>query len=85
MFISAGFGIGSILSAGFQCIPLSMLWEIGVSGKCFDVVWFYFANSAINIVTDMIIYLMPIPTLWKLQLPVVQRIGLCAVLGLGGL
>lgn len=85
MFVAAGFGIGSILSAALQCIPLTMLWDATVTGKCLDVVGFYFANSALNIVTDLIIYLMPIPTLWKLQLPVVQRVGLCAVLGLGGL
>jgi hypothetical protein len=85
MAVSICFGVGSVLSAGLQCIPTAMLWDINVKGKCLDINLFYFANAALNIVTDTIIYCLPIPTLWKLQLPVVQRIGLCVVLGLGGL
>lgn len=85
IFVSIGFGLGSILTAGLQCIPISMLWDITVKGKCVDINKFYFANAGLNIFTDLMIYGLPIPTLWKLRLPVVQRVGLCVVLGLGGL
>lgn len=85
IFVAASFGIGSIMSAALQCIPISMLWDTTVEGSCININTFYFANSALNIITDMIIYILPIPILWKLQLPVIQRVGLCAVLGLGGL
>lgn len=85
MFVSISFGVGSVLSAALQCIPISMLWDVTVKGRCIKVNLFYYANAALNITTDMIIYILPLPTLWKLQLPIIQRVGLCGVLGLGGL
>jgi hypothetical protein len=83
--VSIGFGVGSIMSAALQCIPISMLWDATVEGKCIDINKFYFANASLNIFTDTVIYCLPIPTLWRLRLPTVQRVGLCAALGLGGL
>ncbi|TVY50486.1 hypothetical protein LCER1_G008140 [Lachnellula cervina] len=83
--VSVVLGVGSILAAALQCIPIASLWNATIKGKCINVNLFYFANAAVNIITDAIIYCMPIPTLWRLQLPMIQRIGLCALLGLGGL
>jgi hypothetical protein len=85
MFVSISFGVGSVLSAALQCVPISMLWDATVKGRCINVNLFYYANASLNIITDTIIYVLPLPTLWKLQLPVIQRVGLCGVLSLGGL
>jgi hypothetical protein len=36
-----------------------------------------------NIATDLVIFALPIPVLWKLQLPNSQRYSLIAVFGFG--
>jgi hypothetical protein len=79
------FGMGSIFTVALQCRPLSMLWNPDQPGKCIRVVDFYYANAGINIVTDVVIYLLPIKVLWGLQIPKRQRIGLMFLFGLGGL
>jgi len=40
-------------------------------------------NSSINIATDLIFALVPIPMVWKLQVTVQTRIGLAVILSLG--
>jgi hypothetical protein len=42
------------------------------------------AQTIINVVTDAMIYLLPLPTLFTLSLPASQRIGLMVLFGVGG-
>ena len=83
--ISATFGISSVFAAGLQCVPISMLWDSTQPGHCINVNNFYFANAGIHIFTEILIYLLPIHTLWKLHLPLRQKLGLCGLMGLGAM
>lgn len=87
MVMVIGFGIGSIAAVLFQCLPLSSLWDpvAAVSAKCIKLVDFYYANAAISLSLDVVILCLPIRVLWGLHMPIRQRIGLCALFGLGGL
>jgi hypothetical protein len=42
------------------------------------------AQIVINVATDFIIYVLPMPTLFQLKLPSSQRIGLMVLFGVGG-
>jgi len=42
------------------------------------------AQTVINVVTDFMIYVLPMPTLFHLRLPSSQRIGLMILFGVGG-
>lgn len=78
----------NVLTCIFQCLPISYVWEQvipGVHGKCVNINQFYLANAALNILTDFLTYTLPMPMLWQLHLPKRQKIGLIAILGLGGL
>ena len=74
--------------AGFcSCMPLSYLWEQieGAQGYCFDInSWFRWSNFA-NIVTDIVLLILPIPIVWRLQVPKSVRIGLTLTFLLGSL
>jgi vacuolar-type H+-ATPase subunit I/STV1 len=85
IFISASFGISSVFAAGLQCIPMSMLWDSTQPGHCINVNAFYFANAGIHILTEVLIYILPMHTLWKLHLPLRQKLGLCGLMGLGAM
>ena len=41
------------------------------------------AHSAIGVATDFLIFCLPIPVLWKLQLPLRKRIGVLAIFTTG--
>lgn len=62
-----------------------MLWDASQPGHCIDVNSFYFANAGIHILTEILIYLLPIRTLWNLHLPARQKLGLCGLLSVGAM
>lgn len=41
------------------------------------------AQSAVGVATDFLIFCLPIPVLWKLQLPLRKRIGVLAIFTTG--
>ena len=76
----------SVLTMVLMCQPLSSFWEDGgfiVPGKCLDFKTTLYISAAINLVTDIMIILLPIPGLKSLQLPAREKIGLIAVFSLG--
>lgn len=42
-----------------------------------------FANAGINIASDLVLAIIPIPLLWKLQIPKKQKFILTSLFGLG--
>lgn len=88
MVIVGSQATANVLTCIFQCLPVSYAWDQvtpGSHGKCVKINEFYLANAALNILTDFMTYTLPMPMLWELQLPKAQKIGLIAILGLGGL
>ncbi|RDW65090.1 hypothetical protein BP6252_10741 [Coleophoma cylindrospora] len=84
MAISIALGISSIISICFQCVPFSKTWSHTGPGYCFNTEAFYIANTWLNVITDLVIYALPIPILWGLNIPRQQRFGLCVLFGIGG-
>jgi len=66
------------------CRPLSLYWTARQNGHCFDIYAFWFFSAGFNIVTDIALCILPIPTLVTLQLPRKQKYGLICVFLLGG-
>ncbi|KAF4551619.1 Hypothetical protein D9617_13g101210 [Elsinoe fawcettii] len=83
--VTGVYGFWSIFANMFMCTPIPYFWNRGIAGgKCLDTTAVWFANAGINIVTDIIIFLLPMPALKALQLPKKQKIGLMFVFALGG-
>jgi hypothetical protein len=70
--------IGSFI----QCIPLQALWDPEVKGTCLGL-GVTLGNSIMHIITDFVIFALPLPTLAKLKLHKRQKIGLLLVFSLG--
>jgi hypothetical protein len=86
MFIVGSQATSNVCACIFQCAPIKFLWDRTLpGGRCININAFYLANAALNIFTDFLTYTLPMPMLWKLQLPKRQKIGLVTILGLGGL
>ncbi|KAF7717488.1 Uncharacterized protein PECH_007958 [Penicillium ucsense] len=72
-----------VLVAAFQCQPIKMAWTGTGPGKCVEINIFYLANAALNILTDLLTYTLPIRVIFKLQMPQKQKIALIFILCLG--
>lgn len=70
-----------VFLAIFNCRPISAFWTH--EGSCFDFKKFAIGYAVVNIVTDFAIWLMPIPNVWKIQLPTPQKVALSLIFALG--
>ncbi|KAJ5512832.1 hypothetical protein N7463_002384 [Penicillium fimorum] len=87
-FVVLGLSIASGLVLAFSCFPPAKFWDLTgtVPGHCMSPTsqqTFYEANGVLNIVTDILIYLTPVPMLWKVQMPLRKKLALMGVFGVG--
>ncbi|KAL2826423.1 hypothetical protein BDW59DRAFT_171819 [Aspergillus cavernicola] len=73
----------NVLTAAFQCRPIPKAWDVSIEGTCVNINVFYLANAALNILTDLLTYTLPIRVIFKLQMPRKQKIALVLILCLG--
>ena len=65
--------------------PISSYWDFLANHRdCIPEGPPLVAQTVINVVTDFMIYVLPMPTLFHLRLPSSQRIGLMILFGVGG-
>lgn len=70
----------------FECSPIHYFWDrMPIGGQCIDVQRFFTGQSVVNIITDAVLLALPLPLIWRLQLPLGQKLGLSAVFLLGSL
>ncbi|KAE9373323.1 hypothetical protein N431DRAFT_482387 [Stipitochalara longipes BDJ] len=80
----AAYGIYTIMSNIFACIPVSAFWSPTPDMRCISKKFSWFFNASFNILTDLVIIALPIPTLKSLKLPARQKVGLMVIFALGG-
>lgn len=76
--------IWTLVSAVTACIPLQAYWdyELHAGAHCWGyTVWW--ANVALHMGTDWLIFLMPLPVIWRLTLPRRQKLVLVGVFAVG--
>jgi hypothetical protein len=77
--------LASTVATCFQCRPLAFWWDKSIpGGTCFDVDAFLRGQAITNPVLDAVIVLLPIRSIWALQLPERKRIELLFVFGVAG-
>jgi hypothetical protein len=80
------FGIGMLFQTIFQCSPVDYGWNKTVKhGSCVDAMLVYRIASPINLLTGVLILVMPMPLVWRLHAPRGQKVALTAVFMIGGL
>lgn len=79
-------GLWTVISGFVFCIPVSDFWRAPppVAVKhCLPKGPVWYANAAMQIFSDVVILILPMPLLYKLQLPRPQKIGIMLVFGVG--
>lgn len=81
--VLAVFTLPAILLAIFACNPVQSYWRPEIKGKCIDSVFIGVISVGVSIITDVLIFVLPLRQIWKLHLPLRQRIQVIASLGAG--
>ena len=65
------------------CIPLEKIWNPTLPGSCFNISKFYVGIQIPNVITDIVIFIIPLPVISHLPLPRHQRWSLVGIFGVG--
>lgn len=62
--------VASIFATVFQCTPVAAAGDFTITdAKCYKLVNYLYDSTAVNIVTDLVLCIAPLPCLCNLQLP----------------
>lgn len=76
-------GIGITVTLLLACRPLPAYWDASVAGKCLKMVTFTYFTNISNLITDVWIFLLPIPMIWHLQLQTKKKLMLSLIFCIG--
>jgi len=80
---AAGFAL--LMTTVFQCRPVGAAFEVPIpsDAHCTDIVTIYLASAPVNIITDLVMLLLPMPILTGMRLPRKQKAILVITFGFG--
>lgn len=76
-------GISQLLIGIFMCTPIAGFWDKSLNPKCIPNFPQYYINAAGNIITDIMVFVLPMPVIKHLNLPQRQRILLYGIFSIG--
>jgi hypothetical protein len=86
MFIVLGSCIGVVVSLLAACRPFAKNTDVTVKGgKCLDKVALYIATAVLNIITDLMVLVLPIPMVLGLQMQRSRKIMLIGLFSIGSM
>ncbi|KAK9420462.1 hypothetical protein SUNI508_06458 [Seiridium unicorne] len=85
MFVCVGSSMGIFFSLVFACKPLSASWDptLAATADCLDRGAIYVATAGIGVFTDVILLILPIPTVVGLNIPLRQKVILVLLFTFG--
>lgn len=72
-----------ILGSFLICQPLAFNWDQTIDGHCGSSITLWVCHGVLNIVTDLIVLLLPMPYIYSLELSLYKKLVLMATFGLG--
>ena len=67
----------------FPCKSPSLSWDAAIEGQCLHLLPLVASQSAVNIITDGLLFAMPMVRIWRLQMPLRKKIEFSAVFSIG--
>jgi hypothetical protein len=86
MFLVVGYNVALIFPLIFACTPIRRNWDVTITdGSCIDRTPLYMATAVLNMITDVLLLVLPIPMVIRLQMPRAQKAGLICIFGVGSM
>lgn len=84
VFFVTGYLSSNILTLFFGCTPISKYWRHNEPGHCIVLVQADYAYGSMNVVSDVLMFVLPLPMVWQLNLSRKEKFGLVLVF-MGGI
>ncbi|KAF1836161.1 hypothetical protein BDW02DRAFT_629041 [Decorospora gaudefroyi] len=83
MAIAVGWTISYLFVCIFQCSPVPRVYNRTIPGTCINFFWHRWSNAITNLLTDLAIFILPIPVIFRLNMSIGSRIGLVVLFSMG--
>ncbi|CAG8051472.1 unnamed protein product [Penicillium nalgiovense] len=84
MGVIVAWTIGTILAGCLICRPFAFNWDQTIpGGSCGNQVTSFTATGVINLITDVVVLVTPMPLLYKLQMARYKKVVFITIFGLG--
>ncbi|KAF1944951.1 hypothetical protein EJ02DRAFT_420002 [Clathrospora elynae] len=83
MAISVGWTVSYLFVCIFQCTPVPRVYDRTIPGTCINFTWHRWSNAVLNLITDLSIFILPMPVIFRLNMSVGSRIGLVVLFSMG--
>lgn len=86
LVVVIGWAVGSTVATIFQCVPIAGFWDKSIEdARCIHSDAFWYSYGITNIITDAIIFALPMREVSMLHLPRREKIGIMLVFLMGAL
>lgn len=82
-FIQCAWGIICIILLNMQCVPHRAIWEFYVPSKCYSLSGVMLSSASIQVISDVLMFLLPQNIIWGLHLNWQKKIGVSVIFGIG--
>ena len=83
MFITFGYLFSNFWTQIFGCQPIAKYWKPETPGHCILTLKADRGYGSLNFITDLLIFALPLPMVWRLQLSRKEKIGLLVIFMIG--
>ncbi|KAF2621930.1 hypothetical protein BU25DRAFT_481224 [Macroventuria anomochaeta] len=83
MGVSIGWTVSYLFVIIFQCTPVPRVYDRTIPGTCINFFWQRWSNAVSNLLTDISVFILPIPVLVRLNMSIGSRIGLVMLFCIG--
>ena len=75
-----------MFSVIFACVPISYYWDKSIAGgHCININYLGYGITGAGFLTDLLIWLLPVPWLWSLQMKLPRKLAVIGIFLLGGM
>lgn len=86
--ITVAWTLAITFALAFQCYPVHYFWDLfesEYSAYCVEVTALYLAVAISDLVLDILIFLLPVPHLWTLNMPLNRKLAVGGIFMLGSM
>lgn len=70
-----GYLFSDLLTEIFGCVPIPKAYQPEIPGYCIDSIKAGLVYGSMNIASDLFIFALPLPMVWRLQLTIYEKLG----------
>ena len=85
LFVVLGYMVAIIIAEIFECQPVAKYWNPLLAGRCINIESLFLANAYLNVLTDLMVLIVPIPMLISLHTSLRQKLLIWGLVATGSL